>query len=193
MYNPVSQLHRSELFALETDHLRLSIINKRDAAKVTDYLVKNRDFHESHSQTHEDSYFTLKTQRDYLGFDVEEFRRGRVMPLWITLKDDYKRIIGKVSFFNFAYGGMMSCTVGYHIDKDFEGQGLMHEALEESVKFLFEECNMHRVEAYIMPENERSLRLIESVGFESEGLKHSYMHINGRWEDHAAYYKLSEK
>jgi ribosomal-protein-alanine N-acetyltransferase len=179
------------MLALDTDNLRLAVLRKSEAARVAEYLQNNRDFHKQFSQTHTDDYFTVSTQKKYLAYDCNSFLEGSLVPLWITLKDDNK-IIGRVSFFNFAYGGMMSCACGYHLDKDHTGKGYMTEALKSAMAFVFDEYKMHRIEAFIVPENEPSLNLVKRVGFHYEGKRNSYMHINGRYRDHEAFYMLED-
>ena len=51
---------------------------------------------------------------------------------------------------------------------------------------------MHMVEAFILPENERSIALVKRLGFSYEGKRISYMHINGAYRDHEAFYLLSD-
>ena len=181
-----------ELFAIETDRLRLAVLRKNSAQAVTDYLVRNKKFHQKWSQTHNDSYFLLKTQKKYLSYDETEYKAGRLVPLWIMKKDEPDRIIGRVSFFNIAYGGTMSCAVGYHLDEGCTGKGYMREALLAASCLMAKELKMHRIEAFILPENERSLNLIRKAGFTEEGLRKSYMHINGQWRDHMSFYILDE-
>ena len=190
-YSVSSNRARCEMLALDTDNLRLAVLRKSEAARVTEYLLNNRDFHKQFSQTHTDDYFTVSTQKKYLAYDCNSFLEGSLVPLWITLKDDNK-IIGRVSFFNFAYGGMMSCACGYHLDKDHTGKGYMTEALKSAMAFVFDEYKMHRIEAFIVPENEPSLNLLKRVGFHYEGKRNSYMHINGRYRDHEAFYMLED-
>lgn len=190
-YSVSSNRARCEMLALDTDNLRLAVLRKSEAARVTEYLLNNRGFHKQFSQTHTDDYFTVSTQKKYLAYDCNSFLEGSLVPLWITLKDDNK-IIGRVSFFNFAYGGMMSCACGYHLDKDHTGKGYMTEALKSAMAFVFDEYKMHRIEAFIVPENEPSLNLVKRVGFHYEGKRNSYMHINGRYRDHEAFYMLED-
>lgn len=190
-YSVSSNRARCEMLALDTDNLRLAVLRKSEAARVTEYLQNNRDFHKQFSQTHTDDYFSVSTQKKYLAYDCNSFLEGSLVPLWITLKDDNK-IIGRVSFFNFAYGGMMSCACGYHLDKDHTGKGYMTEALKSAMAFVFDEYKMHRIEAFIVPENEPSLNLVKRVGFHYEGKRNSYMHINGRYRDHEAFYMLED-
>ena len=190
-YSVSSNRARCEMLALDTDNLRLAVLRKSEAARVTEYLLNNRDFHKQFSQTHTDDYFTVSTQKKYLAYDCNSFLEGSLVPLWITLKDDNK-IIGRVSFFNFAYGGMMSCACGYHLDKEHTGKGYMTEALKSAMAFVFDEYKMHRIEAFIVPENDPSLNLVKRVGFHYEGKRNSYMHINGRYRDHEAFYMLED-
>ena len=190
-YSVSSNRARCEMLALDTDNLRLAVLRKSEAARVTEYLQNNRDFHKQFSQTHTDDYFTVSTQKKYLAYDCNSFLEGSLVPLWISLKDDNK-IIGRVSFFNFAYGGMMSCACGYHLDKEHTGKGYMTEALKSAMAFVFDEYKMHRIEAFIVPENEPSLNLVKRVGFHYEGKRMSYMHINGRYRDHEAFYMLED-
>ena len=190
-YSVSSNRERCEMLPLDTDNLRLAVLRKSEAARIAEYLQNNRDFHKQFSQTHTDDYFTVSTQKKYLAYDCNSFLEGSLVPLWITLKDDNK-IIGRVSFFNFAYGGMMSCACGYHLDKEHTGKGYMTEALKSAMAFVFDEYKMHRIEAFIVPENEPSLNLVKRVGFHYEGKRMSYMHINGRYRDHEAFYMLED-
>ena len=190
-YKVANDRNRYEVLALETERLRLSVLRKSEASRVNSYFVKNRDFHKKYSQTHTEDYFTVSMQRKYLAYDYNSFLDGTLVPLWITLKETGE-IIGRVSFFNFAFGGMMSCACGYHLDKDHTGKGYMTEALKGAMAFVFDEYKLHRIEAFIVPDNETSLNLVKRCGFHYEGRRISYMHINGRYRDHDAFYILED-
>ena len=190
-YSVSTNRKRYEMLALETEHLRLSVLRKSEGARACEYFLNNREFHRQFSQTHSDDYFTVSMQKKYLAFDCASFLDGTLVPLWITVKGSDK-LIGRVSFFNFAYGGMMSCACGYHLDKDETGKGYMTEALRASLAFVFDEYKMHRIEAFILPENEPSINLVKRLGFHYEGQRKSYMHINGKYRDHEAFYLLED-
>jgi len=190
-YTVAKDRNRFEVLALETERLRLCVLRKSEAPRVTDYFKENRDFHKKFAQTHTDDYFTVSMQKKYLAYDYNSFLEGSLVPLWICLKETGE-IIGRVSFFNFAFGGMMSCACGYHLDQEHTGKGYMTEALKGAMAFVFDEYKMHRIEAFILPENEPSLNLVKRLGFHYEGKRISYMHINGRYRDHEAFYILEE-
>ncbi len=60
----------------------------------------------------------------------------------------------------------------------------MTEAVRKGITVMFENYGLHRVEANIMPKNQRSLKVVEKLGFHNEGLALKYLKINGKWEDH---------
>ena len=190
-YSVAKKRSRYEMFALETENLRLSVLRKSEAPRISEYLLNNMEFHRKFSQTHTDDYFTVSTQKKYLAYDCNSFLEGSLVPFWISIKGDEK-VIGRVSFFNFAFGGMMSCACGYHLDKDHTGRGYMTEALRGAMAFVFDEYNLHRIEAFIVPENTPSINLVKRLGFHYEGLRRSYMHINGEYRDHEAFYILED-
>ena len=60
----------------------------------------------------------------------------------------------------------------------------MYEALAAAIPHVFANLGLHRVMANYRPENVRSGRLLQRLGFEREGLARSYLKINGVWTDH---------
>lgn len=192
LYRIDYRLKRDEIFAIETDRLRLSVLRKSAAVKVCDYYVRNRAFHKKWAQTQPDSYFTVRTQKDYLKSDASQFWDDRLVPFFVFDKNDHEKILGRISLFNIVRGGMQSAAVGYHQDEEACGNGYMTEALKAVCQFGFKEIKLHRIEAFILPCNERSLKLIRRCGFSQEGLRKSYMHINGKWEDHESFALFEE-
>jgi ribosomal-protein-alanine N-acetyltransferase len=94
-------------------------------------------------------------------------------------------IIGKVSLTQVARGAFQNAMLGYAIDREYEGLGLMREALQAVVTHAFSaEFNLHRIQANIRPENLRSIGIIQRLGFEQEGLAREYLFIDGAWRDH---------
>ena len=59
------------------------------------------------------------------------------------------------------------------------------------LEILTHEKEMHRIEAYIHPENISSINLVKSLGFISEGTAYSYVYLRGKWEDHLRFVYIS--
>jgi ribosomal-protein-alanine N-acetyltransferase len=60
----------------------------------------------------------------------------------------------------------------------------MREGLQLVLSYAFGDLRLHRVQASIQPENERSIALVRGAGFRREGLALRYLKIGGRWRDH---------
>ena len=52
---------------------------------------------------------------------------------------------------------------------------------------MFDDLKLHRIEAFVMPENNPSIKLLESLYFQKEGLLQKNAKIQGHWEDHILY------
>ena len=115
----------------------------------------------------------------------EEYQQGRSMRLVLFNKGETSGpVVGLANFTQFVRGAFMACTLGYSIDQDAQGQGLMYEALERGICHVFDDVGLHRVQANYIPTNERSGRLLRHLGFAVEGYARDYIFINGAWRDH---------
>ena len=56
-------------------------------------------------------------------------------------------LVGGVNFSNIQRGVAMSCSIGYWIGKAHARQGLMSDAVEALLPFIFDKIALHRLEA----------------------------------------------
>ena len=116
---------------------------------------------------------------------AEEDARVGAVVRWVLLpRDEPARIIGRVNYTQIVRGPFQSCMLGYAIDAQCQGRGLMAEALECTLAHVFGVLKLHRVQANHLPENHRSARLLQRLGFRVEGLAREYLYINNAWRDH---------
>jgi [ribosomal protein S5]-alanine N-acetyltransferase len=116
----------------------------------------------------------------------EDHASGAALPFFI-FENASGALIGGITLGNIRYGVAQTGQIGYWIGERYAGQGLMLEALGLLVHHAFGELRLHRIEAACIPDNLRSLRLLEKAGFQREGLLRSYLRINGIWQDHYLY------
>jgi ribosomal-protein-alanine N-acetyltransferase len=115
---------------------------------------------------------------------VEDYEDGAVVRWVLRQLAAPERVIGRINFTQIARGPFQSCMLGYAIDHAHEGRGLMREALQAPIEHVFSVVRLHRIQANYVPDNERSGRLLERLGFVREGLAKDYLFINGAWRDH---------
>ncbi len=60
--------------------------------------------------------------------------------------------------------------LGFALARAFWGRGLILRALPALIRFAFEELDLHRIEADTDPRNTASMRVLERLGFQREGL-----------------------
>jgi ribosomal-protein-alanine N-acetyltransferase len=135
-------------------------------------------------------FFTEAFWREKLRLGVEEFHMDRTVRLVLqprvasALPPLEGPIVGTCNYTNIVRGPFQACHLGYQIARGEEGKGLMHEALRAGNAYIFEERRLHRIMANYRPENHRSARLLERLGFRREGLAPGYLFIDGEWRDH---------
>lgn len=118
-----------------------------------------------------------------------EARAGRCLPFAVTYEG---RLAGQVTMSGVLRGAFDSGSVGYWVDERVSGQGVTSTALALVVDHCFGPVGLHRVEADVRPENARSLRVVEKLGFREEGLHRRYLYIDGDWRDHRCFAVLRE-
>ena len=106
--------------------------------------------------------------------------------LAVRSKGDSK-IIGIFNLSQIFYHNFQNTILGCYANIAYHKQGYMREALLHTVGYAFFELKLHRIEANIICENERSKKLFTSFGFRPEGMSKNYLYINGAWRDHYKY------
>ena len=117
-------------------------------------------------------------------------RRGVALPFALEVDGRFR---GQVTAASIQWGSISSVQIGYWIDSRLAGRGLMPLAVAMATDACFFDLGLHRVEINIRPENSKSLRVVEKLGFRFEGLRRGYMHIAGNWADHRSYALLSDE
>ncbi|HSJ59455.1 MAG TPA: GNAT family protein [Anaerolineae bacterium] len=70
--------------------------------------------------------------------------------------------------------------LGYVVDHDHEGQGVISESVNAALAFIFEHLRAHRVSVRCDDTNERSYRVAERAGFVREGhLREDHRQVDG--------------
>ena len=111
-------------------------------------------------------------------------KRGLSPPKVLVLNE---KVIG-VCNFNEEFDGIG--RIGFILNRSYEHQGYMKEALKQLLKDGFEKYGYHRIEALVFSENEKSKRTLKSIGFSYEGTMRSYLEHNGKMIDIDLFSKL---
>ncbi|NFU03734.1 GNAT family N-acetyltransferase [Clostridium botulinum] len=171
--------------SIEGKNISLKLLTPINAQELLDYYIRNERHLKSYEPTRDKTFYTLKEQRDLLMDSYKQYLNGNSLEFGIY-KD--KKFIGKIKISNIIMGIFKNCIVGYSIDKDFQGNGYMKEALKLLIDYTFNEIDIHRIEASTLIDNIRSQKVLEGCGFKKLGINEKYLYIDGKWQDHVTYY-----
>ncbi|UWU92068.1 GNAT family N-acetyltransferase [Bradyrhizobium sp. CB1015] len=93
-------------------------------------------------------------------------------------------IVGIIELTQIVWGLFRSAYTSFYSNAEMAGSGAMTEAGRLGIKYAFDDLKLHRLEANIQPNNNRSLAFVKRLGFEREGFSPQYLNIDGNWRDH---------
>lgn len=111
----------------------------------------------------------------------KQAREGRSYPFAVEVDG---RFAGQVTVSNVVRGSAQFASLGYWIDQEHAGRGIIPRAVALVIDHCFTGLGLHRIEIAIRPENSNSLRVMEKLGIREIGYAPRYLHIDGAWRDH---------
>lgn len=118
---------------------------------------------------------------------IERERNNATGRTYFIRNHESDKLLGGISVMNLRRGAARSCTIGYWMGEQYAGQGIMKHAIKALAQNLLWDMNLERIEAACLPNNERSIKLLEKCGFRFEGILRNYLEINGTRQDHRRY------
>ncbi|MEO7715260.1 MAG: GNAT family N-acetyltransferase [Capsulimonas sp.] len=173
----------SDLPELRTPRLILRPIEQDDAQDVYDAIERSRDnFSRWFVWSRESNLTSVQqniretisamiagTEWHYAIFDKEEGFCGRIG--LSTINHDIR-----------------SAELGYWLSEEFQGRGLMSEAVRTMLMLVFCGGESFQINAYADTENTASQRVLTKCGFrEIDVIKHIIRHPERGWRDHKHY------
>jgi ribosomal-protein-alanine N-acetyltransferase len=157
---------------------------------MVEYETNNKQHLSQWEPLRSTNYFSeteteIRVLNNYLNF-----QSGNSLHLVGRLKGS-KSIVCVCSFTNIVHGVFQACNLGYSIDEQYQGKGLMFDMLQTSIEYVFAELDLHRIMANFISSNIRSEKLLKRLEFEQEGLAKSYLKIADSWQDHVLTSKIN--
>ena len=111
---------------------------------------------------------------------------------WCIAMKDANRLIGTIGF-HCIDATSARAELGYEINRDFWGRGVMSEVLPYVLHHGFDVLELNRLSALIRPGNVASIALVRKFGFWQEGVLRSYTRISGVSTDVISFSLLSSE
>ena len=180
---------QSDPIELADDAVSLKLPRNADYRQWHDLRLQSRRFLEPWEPAWRSDELTEAAFRRRVQRNSEEFSAGQAVPLFLFRRSDHT-LLGGITIGYIRRGAAQSCMVGYWMGEKYAGKGHMFAALRLVIPYIFSGLQLHRIEAACIPDNERSIRLLEKAGFRREGYLREYLKINGAWRDHVMYARL---
>ena len=106
---------------------------------------------------------TLEDARNFITKINENTNKNDSLYWAITLVNTGK-LIGTVCLFDFSDENC-TCELGYELLKNYQGRGIMKEAVEKVIDYAFKTINVQKIKAFPHRNNQRSINLLEKLCF----------------------------
>ncbi|MGA4519074.1 GNAT family N-acetyltransferase [Solibacillus silvestris] len=157
-----------------------------DAKGLAKLLNDNKMYWSEFEPLHHDEFYTEQVQYNKILESIHLLQSNREFSFGIFYNAT-GQLIGHISLYSIKRLPYSSGFIGYSMDEKFTGRGIVTEAVRLIMEFAFITLNIHRIEAYVSPQNSASIRVLEKSGFTREGLLRELLYINGKWVDHYMY------
>ena len=167
---------------LETDRLILRKISLEDASDLYKNVFNNFSYYKYYYQLPFKDFFEYK---ELVSKYEEWYNNGNHFRWGIVLKES-NEMIGTIQLHT---KDMLNnnCKVGYIIGYNFQNKGYMKEVLQSVISFAFNIVKFHRIQAEIVVENNNSIKLVENLGMEEEGIKKESYLLQNTYYDQKIY------
>lgn len=173
---------------LETERLVLKEITRQDAPMLLQ-LRSNRDVMKYIERPLASSIDDVNTLIDLI---ADNLHKNEGLTWGIFLKDGDSGLKGTIGFWRLLKEHYRA-EIGYLLDPSLQGMGLMFEAMQEALRYGFNQIQLHSVEANVHPENKASIRLLEKAGFVREAYFRENYFFNNNFGDTAVYSLINRK
>ncbi|WP_291383445.1 GNAT family protein [Demequina sp.] len=166
---------------LERDGVRLRLLRPGDEREWLSLRERNREWLRPWEAspppgTHE----ATMSFRTYVRRERASWRARRTYPMVIERDGE---LVGRASLGRVEWGAERGGTLGYWVSNHVAGQGIAPAAVALLCEHAFAE-GLHRIEIAIRPENTASLAVVRKLELREEGMRASYLFIDGAWRDH---------
>jgi len=106
--------------------------------------------------------------------------------VWAVAEAETDRCIGMINYHS-GHIRNKRADIGYIIAPTHHRQGIATEAVSALVDFCFGQLGLHRLQAFINPDNSASRALVEKLGFCAEGLLRDNLRVGDEWRHDVLY------
>ena len=159
----------AELFGafpyLENEKIIIRKMELNDVAALSEISNNDKVYKYISPFLHKKSNKALETAIKNLG--GKEFEKKKYIIAGIYLKDNPNRLVGLAEMFDYKKREN-KITVGYRLNEDYWNKKIATNVLKLMVEYLVNKVNITTLQAFVMPENLYSSKVLLNNGFVKE-------------------------
>lgn len=109
---------------------------------------------------------------------------------WAICLKNNPQLIGTFNLWNFQKENYRA-EVGYSLHPEWQGKGIMREAMKLCLDYAFKQIQLHSLEANVNPDNAASINLLQAHNFVKEAHFRENYYYDGKFLDSAIYSLLA--
>jgi ribosomal-protein-alanine N-acetyltransferase len=157
---------------LQTSRLNLVIPALTEAAAALVFFETNKEQLRPTDPIVPAKFYTLEFWQKRLEKTHMEFDTDQSVRFFLEDRQKPGSFIGVTNLTQILRGPFHACYLGYSIDHRYQGKGLMFEALQQVIRYAFEEKHLHRLMANHLPER-AGLRTTNPLFASSSSYRHT--------------------
>ena len=170
-----------------SDGIKLRLLARDDAAPLALAYAKNRGHLSPWDPVRSEGFFTTAWQEGITAQQLAGHAAGASVPLVLATRT---HIVGRITLSGITRGAFESASLGYWLDEDLTGRGLMSSGIGHVVDIARHNLGLHRLQAETLLHNQASQRVLQKLGFEEIGMAPNYLRIAGEWQDHRLFQRI---
>ncbi|MCM3490269.1 GNAT family N-acetyltransferase [Alkalihalophilus marmarensis] len=167
------------------EDLALKLVAVQDVEETFQLVDRNRAYLKEwlpwvdYSKTAEDT-------KSFVLANLKNYAEQKSLTTYIVYN---KQIAGIVSFNTIDWNNK-SVSIGYWIGQEFQGNGIVYDAVKALTNHAFHDLGLNRVEIRAAVQNEKSRAVAERLGFTQEGIVRETEWLYDHYVDHVIYSML---
>ena len=167
---------------MQSKNFDIEILNLNHIQFRVNYYSLNKQHLEIWHPTTPKGFYTFKYQKNKINEQLKLVSNGD-SAYFVILDKAKTKMLGHCSYTKIK---KYKCWVGYSISKPSEGKSLIYEALKLTNAYVQMNLKIKEIRAGILPNNDRSIRLIKRLDFKFVG-EQDELEINGEIRTYETY------
>jgi ribosomal-protein-serine acetyltransferase len=165
-----------------TEDTELRLLEKRHAKELTDLTDRNREYLRAWLPW-VDANQTVEDRKNFIRDALKQFAHNKGLVAGIWHEGGLAGVIG----YHALDWENRTVEVGYWLDEEHQGKGLVTAACRALVDHAFGELGLNRVVISCATENKKSCAIPERLGFRREGVQRQAEWLYDHFVDHVVY------